>query len=428
MAWYEQSSRAFGDESDVLACARVFADVTEAMSRARPLAAEFSDSGEDTFSSNSADEIRARMEGIPELLRRFAAANAEVASALQQFAPRLTDYQTGLQSLQDTGRSTAHEIGQVERLRASTIERLRSEETDLGQAVVGWFSDYADHPEVASLDGRLDALQSELERLGRRFEIGGDDFDAAVDRAAELIWSADAVLYDSDWARFWSQWLEDALDVVRTILEVVAVILTVAVLIGSGGTLAPLIVAVLLLAVTVAQIAGNAAAGHEVTGEMWLNLGLDVAAVATLGAARHAQTLKIAGATQKAQADKILKLGKGKTSFKHAAKMKEVTRLQSAHQSAAKMARGAEVAEGVANIGVGANEVAHGNNRGYFRIAAGTFDVAPITGPALDMAHLGNNAVGTAEGLGDHLQSAAPPAEPRSPKEWPGLDPPRSRS
>ncbi|TVR28662.1 MAG: hypothetical protein EA389_00105, partial [Ilumatobacter sp.] len=90
MAWYQQPSLAFGDESDVRACAQVFADVTEAMSRARPAALDFNNSGEDTFSSESADEIRAQMEGIPELLRRFAAANDEVASALRQFAPKLT--------------------------------------------------------------------------------------------------------------------------------------------------------------------------------------------------------------------------------------------------------------------------------------------------------------------------------------------------
>lgn len=423
MAWYEQPSLAFGDETDVRACAQVFADVSEAMSRARPAALQFNNSGEDTFSSASADEIRARMEGIPELLRRFEAANADVASALRQFAPKLTDYRNGLQSLQNSGRSRARDIEQVERERVITIDRIRSEEGDLGQLVAGWMSGYAHHPEVASLNVRLDALRGELDRLQRQFDIGGEDFNAAVDRAAELIWNADWVLYDGAWERFWNQWLEDALAFVRTILEVVAVILTIAALIGSGGTLAPLIVAGLLLAVSIAQIAGNAAAGREITGEMWLNLTLDVAAVATLGAARHAHTLKIAGAAQKAQADKILKLGKGKTSFEHAAKLHDVSRLQSAQQSAEKVARGFEMVEGGLSIGAGVNQVAQGNQAGWVSIGVGAMDVGPISGPALDAAHAGKAGIGIGQRVADGVDAAASAVEPRSPKEWPGLPP-----
>ena len=423
MAWYQQPSLAFGDESDVRACAQVFADVSEAMSRALPAALEFNNSGEDTFSSESADEIRSRMEGIPELLRRFAAANEEVASALRQFAPKLTDYRHELQSLQNSGRSRARDIEQVERERVITIDRIRSEESDLGQVLVGWMSDYAHHPEVRTLDVRLDGLQAELDRLERHFEIGGEDFNAAIDRAAELIWNADWVLYDGAWDRFWSQWLEDALAFVRTILEVVAVILTIAALIGSGGTLAPLIVAGLLLAVSIAQIAGNAAAGREITGEMWLSLTLDVAAVATLGAARHAHTVKIAGAAQKAQADKILKLGRGKASVKHMAKLQEVSRLQTAQRTAEKTARGFEMVEGGLSIGAGVNQVAQGNQAGWVSIGVGAMDVAPISGPALDAAHAGKAAVGAGQRIVDGAESAASAVEPRSPKEWPGLPP-----
>lgn len=423
MAWYEQPSLAFGDESDVRACAQVFADVAEAMSRARPAATEFNDSGEDTFSSESADEIRARMEGIPELLRRFETANAGVASALRQFGPTLTDYRDEVRSVQNSGRARARDLEQVERERASTIDRIRSEESDLGQVLVGWMSDYSQHPEVRAINARLDALQAELDRLGHQFEIGGDDFNAAIDRAAELIRNADWVLYDGTWDRFWNQWLEDALAFVRTILEVAAVILTVAALVGSGGTLAPLIVAALLLAVSIAQIAGRAGSGREITDEMWLNLTLDVAAVATLGAARHAHTLKIAGAAQKAQADKILKLGKGKASVKHAAKLHEVSRLQRAQQSADRMARGFEVVEGGLSIGAGANQVAQGNQAGWVSIGVGAMDVAPISGPALDAAHAGKAAIGTGQSIVDGVESGASAVEPRSPKEWPGLPP-----
>lgn len=419
--WYERPSLAFGDSNDVTACAQVFADVETAMSGARPKTVEVGNTGNDVWSGESADEVRELMTEIPELLRRFSEANGDVANALRQFAPRLSEYQSYCRSLQQRGHSTGDEIDDVERLRESTIDRLRSQESDLEKAFTAWTYTYSDHPEVAPLNARLERLMGELAGLERQFDLNGDDFEAAVDLATDVIWSADGVLYNNGWDKFWSQTLKPVLDVVRVVLEIATVVLVIAALIGSGGTLAPLILAGLLLTVSATQVIGTAAAGREVTGEMWLNLALDIAAVATLGAAHYAKGLKVAAGAHKVHADKLFKATKGQASFKHAAKLKDVERLTRAQETAEKAARGAEMFEGGLGMYEGGVKVGQGNNLGFVGIGTGLLDVLGVGGAAGNLAAAGHTGMGAVEGVGE-LAGDQPDAEPRPSKEWPGLD------
>lgn len=428
-AWHDQPSLAFGDAGDVRACAQVFADVHEAMSRARPLATEFHHSGEEMWSGNSADIVREQMDEVPEFLRRFSVANDDVASALRRFAPELSDYQSLFRNLQSRGRSTQGEIESVERQRSDTIDRLRSQESDLEKATIAWSYTYGDHPEVRSLNARLEHLENELRTLERQFDGNAEGFESAVALAADLIWNADGVLYNNGWDKFWSQTLDPIVEVVRIVLEIATVVLMIAALIGSGGTLAPLIVAGLLVAVSVAEIAGTAAAGHEITGEMWLNLAIDVAAFATLGALHYAKGLKLATKATQGQARAILKASKGGASFKHAAKLKEVRRLEQAEKIAHRLERGTEIFEGSVDFVDGGTRIADGDiGGGIVSIGKGLADVGGAKQPVADGFRAGHAGVGAGQGIvevvGHGAESSHGPEGPRSPKEWPGLDEP----
>ena len=280
------------------------------------------------WSGDSADEVRTLLADIPELLRRSGQANGDVAAALTGFAPQLSDYQSDLWSFRQQGSSTADELESVERMRETRStgcvrRRATSSRSSPGPIpttttrrwrrstlVSGACSASSMHSNVAS---------SATVRTSR----------SAVDLAVDLIRSADDVLYNNGWDEFWSKTLSPVLDVVRIVLEIATVVLVIAALIGSGGTLAPLIMAGLLLAVSAAKVIGTAAAGREVTGEMWLNLAIDFAAVATLGFARYAKGLKLASNANRVQADKILKTGRPASTppAQHLAKMQKIDRL-----------------------------------------------------------------------------------------------------
>lgn len=420
--WYLQPSLAFGDANDVTACAQVFRDVATAMSRVRPRTLEVTNTGGDVWSGDSADEVRTLLGDIPELLRRAGQANGDVAAALTGFAPELSEYRSNLQSLRQRGSSMADELESVERLRTDTIERLRAEEGDLEQ-LIAWTYTYADHPEVAPLNSRIDRLEGELAMLERWFDRNGEDFEAAVELAVDLIRSADDVLYNNGWDEFWSKTLEPVLDVVRTVLEVATVVLLVAALLGSGGTLAPLILAGLLLAVSSAKIIGTAAAGRKVTGEMWLTLAVDLAAVATLGFAHYAKGLKVASNVHRVQADKILK---GKASFhaagQHLAKMQKIDRLVKLGDRAEFAARMGETVEGGLVAGDGMVDVMEGDLKGLLKIGAGALDIGGAGGVSGDLSKGALDGIGAAEGVGDLVAGSGSEPEHRSPKDWPGLD------
>ena len=422
MTWHDQPSLAFGDPSDVTACARVFADVCTAMTRARPLVLEFNNSGADIWSGTSADELRESMAEIPEQLRRFASANNQVAASLQRFAPELGNYQSQLRSLQSRGSTTTGEINNVERLREMKIDELRAQDGGL-EGLISWAYTYSDHPEVASYNSQLDRLQGELERLERQFESNEESFESAVALAVDLIADADTVLYNNGWDKFWTQTLQPILDVVKVVLEIAAIVLVIAALIGSGGTLAPLIVAGLLVAVNVAEIAGTAAAGHEVTGDMWLDLAINVAAFATLGAARYANGLKIASKANKLQADKILKGKTGLTNAtKHAAKLKEVERLANSAEKFGKVADNLAKVEGGLGVLEGGIAIGEGNLvGGGIGIVAGGLDIGGIGGAIGDTTRLGHSGVGVGEAIIEGTDTN-PEGERQSPKDWPGLD------
>lgn len=420
--WYESSSLAFGDANDVTACARVFQDVASAMARARPRTVQVTNTGNDVWSGDSADVVRQLLAEIPELLRRSGQANGAVADALTGFAPRLADYQHDLWSLQRQGGSTAHELESVEHQRANTIDRLRSQESDIEQ-IIAWTYTYDDHPEVAPLNARLGRLQHELDALERRFERNGDDFESAVDLAVGLIRSADDVLYNNGWDEFWSKTLSPVLDVVRIVLEIATVVLVIAALIGSGGTLAPLIFAGLLLAVSVTQVVGTAAAGREVTAEMWLNLAIDFAAIATLGLARYAKGLKVAANANRVQADKILKGGKASfhAAGQHLAKMQKIDRMVKVADNVEIAVRVGETVEGGLIAGEGLVEVIGGDQKGWLKVVTGAADVGGAGGAAIDVSKGVRDGIGAGEGIAD-LSGGGSESQARSPKEWPGLD------
>ncbi len=421
MTWHQQPSLAFGDSSDVTACARVFDDVGTAMTRARPLVVEFNSSGADIWSGNAADGLRESMAEIPEQLRRFANANNQVATSLQRFAPALSDYQDQRRSLQARGSTTTGEANNIERLREMKIDELRAQDGGL-EGLISWAYTYSDHPEVASYNAQLDRLQGELDRLERQFESNEHSFESAVALAVDLIADADSVLYNNGWDKFWTQTLQPILDVVKVVLEIAAIVLVLAALIGSGGTLAPLIVAGLLVAVNVAEMAGTAAAGHEITGDMWLELGINVAALATLGAAHYARGLKIASQANKLQADKILKGKTGLTNAtKHAAKLKEVERLTASAEKFGKVADNLARVEGSLGMVEGGIAIGEGNLvGGTIGIVAGGMDVGGVGGAIGDTTRLGHSGVGVSETI---VEKADTPArsEPQSPKDWPGL-------
>lgn len=415
--WYHESSLAFGSGDDVRDCARVFADVETAMLRARPNTVTFNDSGDDIWAGNTADLVRSEMDQIPELLRRFSIANRDVATALQSFAPRLDDYRQRFRSLQYEGRSTVNEIEQVERDRNRRIDEIESQGIDIG----GWLTGYGNDPQVSSLNARLDRLQDELRRLKGQFRDNEDGFDDAIDLAVRLVRDADGVLYNNGWDKFWSQTLEPVLEVVRIVVEVLTVIVMLAVLFTGVGALAALILAGVLFAISVVQVAGTAAAGHEVTGEMWLTLAIDFAAVATLGAARYAKGIKLAAQANKMQADDILKAGRGKIGFTHATKLHKAQRLE---RQAHLVERAPEVFEGGLDMVEGGTKAADGDAVGAgISFGKGLLDISGISDPASDLFRAGHAGKGAYDGIVD-IQSShgGEPAPVESPRDWPGLD------
>ncbi len=415
--WLLRPSSAFGDETDVAACARVFADVQEAMVRARPLATTFTNAGEDIWSGSTADSLREKMREVPEYLRRFAEANHEVSSALYGFGPALGDYQRDRRTLQSQGRGTQEEIDRWINRRETTIEQLKARDGGLGE-VTALLTAYRNDPQVLSCTTHIERLQAELDRLERHFYSNEDEFASAVRMAIDLISNSDDVLYNNTWDKFWSQTVEPVLEVVRVVLEIAMVVLMIAAMIGSGGTLAPLIVAGLLVAVSATEIIGTAAAGHEVTAEMWLDLAINIAAFATLGAARSLKGAKMAVKANKLQARKALHAGR---KMMYAEKVAKGKQLQASVKFAHKMERGAERVEGGLDLADGADKASKGDFAGAgVSIGKGIIDI----GGARHVVAEGARAVHAGIGAGEGVSELAGHGEPHSPKTWPGLQGP----
>ena len=415
-SWYDRPSAAYGTPSDVRACAQVFADVAITMQKARPDVEDFRSNSEEIWQSHAATLVREQMELVPDSLRKFELAHDDVADALNQFAPAMETYQEAIWSLCSDGRTKSDELVSTESRRDSVIDRLRSEESDI-EFLVSWAYTYKDHPEVAPLNAQIERLEDELVRLEAQWEQNDDDFDAAVRTAIDLIRDADGVLYNNGWDEFWTQTLSPVLDVVRVVLEVLAVVVMIAAMVCSLGTLAPLIVAAALLVVSAAQIIGTAAAGREITKDMWINLAMDLAAVVTLGAAHYAAGFKIAATGSRAQAQATLAASKGKAIVTTPARMKSVE----AAARANKFARGAEMFEGSLGVAEGISTMLDGNNLGAMGIATGLADMAGLGGAAGDLANISHNTIGAADGISD-MANQQPAGEPLSPHDWPGLE------
>lgn len=441
--WYERPSLAFGDQADVLQCSRVFRDVSTAMQIARPRAMEFQQHGDDIWAGSTADQFRDELDLVPELLRRAAIANGEVASALGTFAPRLAEYQRRLAALQSDGRSTVREIDAIERQRDAAVARLRSEETDPFGYIGGLFTGYEGDPEVHRLTTRLQQLHDELLRAERHYDDNEDAFESAVAIAADLIGEAENVLYNNGWDKFWTQTLEPVLEVVKLVLEIAAVVLMVVAIFTGVGALLALIVGALLLAISATQVIGTAAAGREVTAEMWFDLAVNAAAVLTMGTARWAKGLKIAGKGSKS-AGQILKAGRrvnyvGKASrAKYAGKLPGLAE-QSARfekwEQATRWARRAEQLEGAVNVGDGAYKISEGDELGGVASIVGGASGATLGrgetgmgrgGVADDLIQIGAGGIDiggkVGEFAGEQAERSAADGERESPSSWPGLD------
>ena len=464
--WYDKNSKAVGDGHDVRQCARGFSEASRSMLEARPKAARFERGGDgSSWESDAAEMLREQMDLVPDLMRRFAAANGNVASALEAFAPQLDGYQDTHRRLQREGHETRRDIDVNERARERRYQELSGDDNVFEQGW-NWLSgEYGDDPQIRSLNAEIDRLEDELRRLRSQYYNNDDEFRDDVGRAIDLVRDADTVLYNNGWDKFWTQTLEPIIDIIRVVLQVAAIVLAIAALVGSGGTLAPLIVAALLAATSAAKIAGTAAAGREVTGEMWMNFALDLAGLVTAGLAHKAAGLK---AASQANADEAARLLQGKASFNSAAKasahMKNVERLDDAYRTVDTMKDVAEGVEATLSIVDGGMKIADGDYiEGGLAIAGGVFeggdtvfkyggdiaegvsigaglaDIANTVDPEFlndwnsGLENLSIEAIDGAEAAsaeafepadldGLVVEERTEPAEPMGTAEWPGVD------
>ena len=292
-------SLAFGEPADVTDCTRIFNDVGTAMAEAWTEVTTFRNSDE-AWEGETADEVRDGMADLPELLNRFRNANETVAGVLEFFAYRLSIYQDEERRLAEWGERLEDEFNSAHRRRDAAADRVRSDPGSLAGVTFGLVGVDSD-PEVSALDHTLDELQRELAQLRLAHNRNDEEFEACVVSAVEAIRDTDSVLYNSDWDQFWNQTLSPILDTIRTVVEILAVIVTIVVMATGVGTLLALALGVMLLALSLADVVGTAAAGRDVTAEQWIGLALDVAAVATLGAARWASGAKLAGNASRAE-------------------------------------------------------------------------------------------------------------------------------
>ncbi len=441
-SWTTRPSLAFGTSADIDATARVFSDVAEAMNRALPIAEDFNARNGDVWQGESADEARAQMSDVPEFLRRFFHANNDVAKALETFSPLFAEYQQEHQRLRSQGRETWTERVNVDRQRDLAIDRVRSASFDPMTALVSAEMD----PDVRNLSHRLDQLTDDFLIAQRQLEEADEDFEVLVAQIVDIIDNADRVLYDSDWDKFWSQTAAPVIAVVKVALEIISVVVMILVLAGSLGTLAPFVLAVMLTAVTLIEIAGTAAAGDEITGDMWLELGINVAGVITGGMARWAKpaakSMKAASAAHRTKADKFLK---AKTSLSNAgeagAHIRQADKLDNMAWWLDKGTRGSEMIEGGLVATEGGILLAEGMREGDLGkaigggvgLVAGGFDLGGFEAPGFgrvggsenlfgDGAKIGHGIVGGIDGIGDILDGIPDEPGEASPTEWPGLD------
>jgi hypothetical protein len=410
----ERASLAKGTRSDVMDCAQIFSDVCTAMMDAKTEVLAFNRWGGDTWSGRTADEVRDGMVDIPEVLGKFGTANDEVAQALRWFADRLAEYQDRHEFLQSQNAASSDEVTDALLRRSAAVERVRSDPAALDALILGLF-DVSSDPEVASLDRQLGDLRGRRTDLRSQFDINDEEFEGWVAGAIELIRNADSVLYNSGWDQFWNQTMSPILDVVRSVVEVLAIIVTIVVMLTGVGTLFALALGLMLLTLSAVDIIGTAASGREVSTDQWLSLGLDMAAVATLGMTSWAGGAKLASKASKAKAAKALKPTKTV-----APKIEGIGRMKHVDDARAATVAKFELFEGVANVGAGSYMLAQGDVAGGIGTmvggAAGFGSGKGVSAGLRGIAGVAGPAVGA---VGDLFGGAEPIA---SPKDWPGLD------
>lgn len=437
-AWYEEPSLAYGTESDVQATRRVFADVAEAMQRARPATLEFNEEDSDMWQGMVADMVRGEMSEVPDFLGRFHQANWDVAEALRVFGPMLTSYSTENDRFRHQGRQTHREIVSVEQQLDQLLQRLSSEDFgnfDLIGGAYGLLTQYGDDPEVRRLRAQLEQLERDFSSAYQNWERNGDEFEASAESVAAAIRDAEDVLYNNDWDKFWSQTAAPIIEIVKVVVEIASVLVMIAVVMGSAGTLAPLVLGVLLLVINAAEVAGTMASGREVTGEMWFDLGMSAVGVLTAGMSRYGQqfvkSTRLASSKHAANAKKILKGKEGFTNAQRASVELErarqlsvrIDRFEAAKTGLERLEGGVAVAEGGAMFGEGLVE---GNGwkvaGGLVSGASGTFDTSGLNVRGVDYigegSDIGHGTVGAIDSISEMTGGDA---GSESPKDWPGL-------
>jgi hypothetical protein len=410
----EFESLAYGERSDVIDCATIFSDVRTAMLDAANEAIYFNHRGPTMWSGRTADEVREGMVDVPQVLRNFATANGDVAQALRWFADRLDAYQDRYDFLQSQNTSSADEIRSTRARHSAAIDRLRANPTSIEDIANGLFDPNSD-PEVARIERELLDLDIQRDELRRHFEANDENFEEWVASAVELIRDADSVLYNSGWDQFWNQTMSPILDTVRGIVEVLSIIVTIVVLLTGVGGLLVLALGLMLLTLSAVDIIGTAASGRKVTMDQWMSLGLDLAAVATLGMTSFAGGAKLAGKASKAKAAKALRPTKTV-----APKVKGIGRMKHVDDARAAKVAMAERFEAVANVGAGSYMLAEGDVAGGIGTmvggAAGFGSGKGISAGLRGVAGVAGPAVGA---VGDLIGGSETTA---SPKDWPGLD------
>jgi len=421
-------SLAFGTPSDVSACAQIFDDVATAMTDALNRVNAVNATPVDSWQGETADAASKELTDVPDLLQDFKVANELVGFALHHFAGGFTDYEEERARLEARNSQLAEDIDRTHRQRDAAAERVRSDPNSIAGLTLGLLGTDSD-PEVSALDSRLAELQIDRDVLQRLFDENDGQFLQYVDSVVEAIRDADGFLYNGGFDQWWSQNAKPFLEVVRTVIEVVAVIVTIVVIFSGAGTLVALALGAMLLTLSLVDVLGTAASGREVTGEQWLNLGLDAFSVVTLGMAnKAASAAKLANGANKAAAAKALTSGKNvatkvpvPTGVGTMAVPGGATAVQSGAATAASKVRPWELAEGAANIGGGAYLASQGDvAAGAGMAVGGVFDV----GGGLRGWDMGGRRIVEAgkEGVTYGVGLVSGGSDSKSPSEWPGLD------
>ena len=294
--WYEKDSKAFGYPEDIRAGALVFEQIAQAMEEGRRGVLSLNSAGSDVWAGESADEMRAGLDGLPELMRTSGIAHADAGAALRDFAPAMDVYQRNHVRLQSDARRAQRDIDHKTMQLRGVHRRLDRDDNawewlgDLVSLGATNRRELQNDPEGAMLLRALDELEAELESLKDQFRRGRDDFTAEAKRAERRINDADLILYNNAWDKFLSQNIEPVLDVVKDILGWIGTVLAIGsiLLLGVSGPLAAavgtagMIVAGLAATVSLLHIIGTTAAGREIPKDLakeffWNSLGFALA-------------------------------------------------------------------------------------------------------------------------------------------------------